>query len=198
MAVAPGVHRVTRARPREMFTDRGRVALGGDAVLCLAEQRSSVRRVRFSTGAGTRDYALSAPRTVAVVKFWRQQYAGLYMYACPAGYTGPQTTLQHLLLPNIFSSGRVCMGDEDRVVQAAGCCADYEAKGEAVLSDFWTTPFNEHLIGRFNAEGVLAHPALVSVAAWAQSTRQNPNFVLRVNWPVAGTIRQLIDASTFN
>lgn len=198
MALAAGAHRVTRTRPREVFVDRGRMTTGNETVLYLAEQPAAVRRVRFSTGAGTRDYALSMPRTLQVVKFWRQQYAGLFVYTCPGGYTAPQSTLQYLLLPNIFSSGRVCMGDDDRVVQATGRCVSYEAKVEAVLADFWTTPFNEHLIGRFNSEGVLAHPSLVSVAAWAQATRHNPNFILRVNWPAAGTLRELIDRSTFN
>ena len=163
--------------------------VAGSRTVVVAEQEPRIRKTRWEFAGHARDVLLSFPRLLFPIVFWRGDWEKTFIFVLEEAWSGPDTKLCGVPLPNICSDHRVCVGsgaEIDTLVRSARQVAGWEAKTEAVLQHFWSTHFNDHLSGRLRAEMPAVHPALASIAAWERASRQDPAFISRCAWPCSG------------
>lgn len=192
-AVMPGGHRIRVHRAPEPFIIRDTRHPEPDLTALCVEQAPRIRRTRWILGGLERERPLSMPRLLFVILFWRGSYANTYLYVLKQEYQGPDTMLFRALLPNLYSSNKVCMSlgaGQDQLTLAVKMTAGWDAKAGVVLEHFWDSCFSDHLIDRMRSESAAAHEDLSNLVAWQRASRLRPGFVNDVNWPLVGLLRE--------
>lgn len=189
--LVPGSRRQKLARSPERLINRGTRAAGPDRTVLLIEQEPQVRRTRWLLGGRAQERSLSMPRLLFPIVFWRQQWEKTCAFVLAHPCQGPEVMLYRFPLPNIFSSGKVCVGgvSEERLALGTRAATGWDAKAQVVLEDFWSTYFNDHLIDHLHSGAPAVHPALASLASWERASRTQPNFVHHCTWAPMATVR---------
>lgn len=185
LSAMPGVHRRRVFEPPDAVSVRGVRTVGDERTVVLVEQEPRLRKTKWDLGGMARDKVLSVPRLLFAIVFWRGHWEKTYVFVLRRPYAGPETMLHHLPLPNIFQSGKVCMGNEHelhQLTQETKLVSGWERKAAVVVRHFWNSHFNNHLIADFLANGAAIHPSLASIATWERASRAGPGFIEHCNW----------------
>jgi hypothetical protein len=109
------------------------------------------------------------------------------MFFRNSSLSSPTDTLYHTNLPNVrgepghYGSQRVCLRYRPEMLE--GVPLAEAAPG--LIEFFWSTGFNQDIANSAFGRAMARDPRLASLEAWETASRENPLFVLEVDWEPA-------------
>jgi hypothetical protein len=170
----------------------------------LIEQRPQVRQIAVSETIANnennpkRSYRLSFPYTVFVVGFSGKEYRGIQM-----GFRNkPIHSLDDMVglpaLSNTDSSLGVCMGpDFNNNMMRKLQNMSYSEAVEQVLNDFWSSRWSWESTDAISRVRQCCRQ-VESFAKWEMLTTEDPLMALKVKWPEARQVKDMIQPSGAN
>lgn len=157
----------------------------GKATVFVVEEKPQVQTVTFREGfvRGENDYLtkdttfqLAFPYVIFVVKLWEGRFSCLCLYFTKRPLQSLTDTLCWPSLPNIHSSGSVCLRYPDANYKTVAECV------RAVISHFWQSAFNNDLRDHYDH----GDNPIRNVWDWEKQSQKDAAFVLTTNWRESG------------
>jgi hypothetical protein len=144
-------------------------------------QPPQVRTITVVRRGGTKRFRVAFPYVVFVKSDWiiRPAVSNRPLkHANDPVYWGP--------LPNVYRDLSTCM---DPPPQGMNYFDEW-------VASFWNTEFKFYSMGYFFGQDIIKY-YFGSVECWEQLTNEDPNFILDVEWPRLGTVRDLCRFSKY-
>jgi hypothetical protein len=171
----------------------------GSREVVVVEFPPAVRRVIEKIDqSDERARQVAFPWTYLVVRFYNGLVDTMYVFYRNQAAEGLDAEVCLPNLPNVY--GEKYRGDRKDYCICTGTISGMDASWDVsrklnwLVQKFWDSQFNRDLIGEHwepssNLEG---HPK--SFADWEKRSKEDPAFILRINWrPLGQTIQQLLD-----
>jgi hypothetical protein len=156
----------------------------GGGALVLVEESPAVRTVAFNSKQGQGYFGLAFPYVVFAIYLFKDSNAPVVRVAFA---NKPITSLQSKVytpnLPNHLST--LCM---DVQVEWDDTLAE---NVNHIIEKFWNTSFNNDMADNFN-EFASQDIRFSDLATWEGHSRENPLFVLSVDWPQETTLEKFL------
>lgn len=189
--------------PVETFPEGTKFYLSsGELSVVVVEQKPQVRTVFFDEGflreeggihgfridslseqvEGYRGLQLAFPYVVFLVRLWRGEYDSLFVFFSkkPLSSLDEQIFLPNL--PNTDYNGHVCLG----MGEPEGFTVS--TRVQEIITHFWQSQFNNDMRERNYDRSVRCDDRVQNVARWQEESREDPSFILDVDWNPAPTI----------
>lgn len=166
----------------------------GQRQVVIVELPPAVRRIIETIGQSeARARQCAFPWVYLVVYFCRGAVDRLFVFYRNQPAEGLEADLSLPNLPNIYGQGsgyKVCTGS------MSGCETNWpiEKKLDWLIQTFWDSQFNTDLAGEHWVPSLrlAGHPQLF--ADWEAKSRQDPRFILGIQWrPANLTLQQVLD-----
>jgi hypothetical protein len=162
-----------------------------DLLNLVVEHPPQCRTLRVSWGKKGEDdyhpYHLAFPYIIYVLTFYRDGFEEMKMFFRNSSLSSPTDTLYHTNLPNVrgepghYGSQRVCLRYRPELLEGVPLA---EAVPD-LIEFFWSTGFNQDIANSAFGRAMARDPRLASLEAWETASREDPLFVLEVDWEPA-------------
>ena len=163
----------------------------------LLSRNGPLKGVQVVVSAGGTQEAIDPVRLITNRSSGKQGYAvaqtaldygaEVVLVSAPTALSAPTDTLYHTNLPNVrgepghYGSQRVCLRYRPEMLEGVPLA---EAVPQ-LLEFFWSTGFNQDIANSAFGRAMARDPRLASLEAWETASRENPLFVLEVDWEPA-------------
>lgn len=163
----------------------------GSFTVIAVQQRPQIRKTYWDLGYGARSHCLALPYTVFIAVFYclMIDLKNFYVYYSNKPILAKTSMLSYPNLCNVYSDCNVCLGDDAKVKYYSSM----QQQIRDVAGSFWETRFTDHLMSNFFIPGQKLHPDLASLQKWETASRRRRDFVLRVNWRMAYSLKTAME-----
>ena len=165
----------------------------GDATAIAVQQKPQVRKTYWDLGSGIRAHHLAFPYLIFIATFYDLELdtENFSIYYSNRGISTKSSMLFYPNLCNVYDDCRVCLGDGFEVRYYL----TMKRQAYSVVEDFWSYSFTSDLMATHFQPSQKLHPNLTSLPKWAVASRKNRDFILRVDWRMAYSLKTVMERS---
>lgn len=165
----------------------------GYSTAIAVQQKPQVIKTCWDLGHGARAYYLAFPYLIFIATFYDLELdtKNFYVYYSNRGISTKSSMLFYPNLCNVYDDCSVCLGDGFEI----NYYLTMKRQAYSVIEQFWDYRFTSDLMSTHFQPGQKLHPDLRSLPKWATASRKNRNFILRVDWRTAYSLKKAMESS---
>jgi hypothetical protein len=155
-----------------------------EETIIVVEEPPQVRTIKWKAGHCIRQYHFAFPYVVFIIKFEMQAVKDVFVYYRNQPLKKGDNELFLPNLPNLGAQGiddeaDICLGTLEVDVNLS-----LAEKVEMIINNFWESAFNpeEYYERTYFCRSKKLDKRVSSFAAWQKATKENPLFVLEIDW----------------